>query len=450
MRHTTVCVLLWLVLSAETGCGVSAPRMDPAHATGNVIFIHPDGASLNHWNAARIRWVGPDADLNWDRLPAMAVYRSHMRDSLNATSHGGGTVHAYGVKVPADSYGMDGQTGPLTARSGSRQSIMEEARAAGMAIGIVNSGDQNEPGTGCFLAHVPSRKMSESIVAQVVASGADIIMGGGERWYLPAATAGRHGPGSRTDGRNLVAEAGAAGYTVVFDRDELAAAARDPQTRRLLGIFAHAATFHDESEEALAERSAPLYVPTAPTLAEMTDAALTLLGSLERQFLLVIEEEGTDNFPNHNNARGTLEALRRADEAIGVARAFVDRRRDTLLITAADSDASGLQVLGGYPPSGDPVITRQPLPAQVRDGGPPLDGRDGTATLPFESAPDAAGRTHPFAIAWGGGPYDTYGAVLVRAAGLNAHLVNGNFDNTDVYRVMYRTLFGVVRRRGGE
>ncbi len=29
--------------------------------TGNVIFIHPDGAGINHWNAARMYWYGPHA-----------------------------------------------------------------------------------------------------------------------------------------------------------------------------------------------------------------------------------------------------------------------------------------------------------------------------------------------------------------------------------------------------
>ncbi len=42
------------------------------------------------------------------QLPHMAVYTGHMKDRLTSTSHGGATTHAYGVKVLADSYGMDG------------------------------------------------------------------------------------------------------------------------------------------------------------------------------------------------------------------------------------------------------------------------------------------------------------------------------------------------------
>jgi alkaline phosphatase len=49
----------------------------------------------------------------------------------------------------------------------------------------------------------------------------------------------------------------------------------------------------------------------------------------------------------------------------------------------------------------------------------------------------------PFGIAWIG-PNDTYGAVVVRGAGLNSDRIRGSFDNTDTYRLIYLTLFGVA------
>jgi len=40
--------------------------------------------------------------------------------------------------------------------------------------------------------------------------------------------------------------------------------------------------------------------------------------------------------------------------------------------------------------------------------------------------------------------HDLSGGVVVRAKGLNANLVTelGVVDNTDIYRIMYHTLFG--------
>ncbi|MCW5550001.1 MAG: alkaline phosphatase, partial [Opitutaceae bacterium] len=141
MRSLLACLLLF----TATSLLAAGPK------PGSVIFIHPDGTSLNTWNAARIQFVGPDALLEWDHLPHVGLYRSHYKDRLAPTSHGGGTVHAWGVKVVRNSYGMDGQT-PLRARSGADVSIMREALAAGFAAGIINSGHIAEPGSGVFLA----------------------------------------------------------------------------------------------------------------------------------------------------------------------------------------------------------------------------------------------------------------------------------------------------------
>lgn len=62
---------------------------------GNVIFIHPDGTSLSVWNMARILYVGPDSNLNWDLLPNVALYRGHLSNSLTATSNAGGRLRFF-------------------------------------------------------------------------------------------------------------------------------------------------------------------------------------------------------------------------------------------------------------------------------------------------------------------------------------------------------------------
>jgi alkaline phosphatase len=401
--------------------------------TGNVIFLHPDGTSAAHWTAARMMIAGPDGTIHWDRLPFLAVYRGHMKTSLAATSHGGATTHAFGVKVHPDSYGMDREE-PLTALSGKPMSIMREALAAGLAVGVVNSGDIVEPGTGVFLASTKSRKNGQEIAEQIVLSGAHVILSGGERWLLPKGLKGRHGEGERTDGKNLIAEARALGYAVVYNRAELAAL--PDYTQRVLGVFAHHHTFHGEPEEELRKQGLPLYLADAPTVGEMTAAAIAVLSRHGKRFLLVSEEEGTDNFSNVNNAAGAIEAMRRADAAYGVARDYIQRHSDALLLTAADSDASGLEVIAF---AQDRAMT--PLPKTTSNGAP-LDGRNGTGSLPFVAEPDQFGNRLPFGIAWTGFE-DGAGGILARAEGVNAQaLLSGSCDNSDIYRLMYLTLFG--------
>jgi alkaline phosphatase len=409
----------------------------PAQAqdTGNVIFFHPDGTGVNHWGAARIAIVGPDGELNWDRLPALGVYTGHMSDRLTGTSHGGATVHAYGVKVVNDSFGLNG-TEEITAASGRMMSIAEEALEAGMAVGLVQSGHIAEPGTAVFVASSESRSNTDDIARQVIESGAQVIMAGGERFLLPEGVEGRHGPGEREDDLNLIERAEELGYTIVYTGDELMALDLG-EVERLLGIFAHDHTFNDQERERNLIEGLPTYVETAPTIAEMAEAALTILSRDEDGFFAVIEEEGTDNIANNMNAAGTLEALLRADEAVGVLHGFVEENPNTLLVMAADSDAGGLQVVSGsLAPEGGAV-------AATTDGGGILHGQQGNFGDVFMSAPDSAGVSHPFGIAWTG-YNDVAGGILVRAAGLNSEHVEPLMDNTDVYKIMYRTLFGTV------
>ena len=397
---------------------------------GSVIFFHPDGMGVNTWGAVRMMTVGPDGRLNWDKIPHMAVYTGHMKDRLTSTSHGGATTHAYGVKVLADSYGMDGKE-PLTSASGFDGSILQEAQAAGLAVGMVNSGTITEPGSGVFAASHPERYAHESIALQIFESGAEVILGGGEKYFVPEGVDGIYGPGARTDGRDLIAEARERGYTVVRTREELLSL--PDGVTKVLGLFASYHTFNDQPEERLLEKGLVAWPEEVPTIAEMTRVALDVLSRRGRRFFLASEEEGTDNMANANNAMGEIRAGQRADEAIGVIQAFIAENPNTLMVLTSDSDAAGMQVLG------------QPFPADTAPAratnGAPMDGVEGTNGRLFLAEPDANGVRHSFAIMWAQ-YHDVSGGILMRAQGLGADQVHGTMDNTEAYRVMYSVLLG--------
>ncbi|MDX2263904.1 MAG: alkaline phosphatase [Hyphomicrobiales bacterium] len=421
------------------GLALAALSAAPTYATDrkDVIFYHPDGTGAAHWNAMRYLTVGPDGEINWDKLPAMALYMGHMKDALTGTSNGGATTHAYGVKVKAKSFGLDGEDEIKDAAGQKKLSIMMEAKAAGRALGLIQSGHIAEPGTAAFVASAKSRRAVDEIALQVIESGAEVIMAGGEKFLLPEGVEGRHGKGARKDRLNLVLRAKELGYTVVYTRDELAALDL-AATQKLLGVFAHGNTFNDQPEEKNAAEGKPNYTPSAPTIGEMGAAALAILKRDPDGFFLVAEEEGADNMGNVNNAIGQMEALKRADDAIAVFRAHVAESPNTLLLMAADSDAGGMQVIGPDPAETDEALGE----VNMRDrAGALLDGAAPTAFKPFMSAPDKAGKSWPFAISWATRA-DVSGAILVRAEGANSHLVKGKMDNTDIYKLMYLTLFG--------
>ncbi len=403
--------------------------------TGNVIFVHPDGSGLSDWNALRLLKVGPDADLNWDKLTGIGLYQGHIRNRLTASSNAGATIHAYGVKADVDDFGMIDNEIPLS-RSGKRKSIMKEAMEKGIYVGVINSGSIEEPGTAVFLSSNVKRGNYNEIAKDVVQSGAHLIFAGGEDFLIPEGTKGKYSVnGKRKDNLNLIEWAKENGYEVVYTKDELVSLSPE-KTEKILGVFASRNTFNDLTEEELKEKKLPNFSATAPTLAEMTEFAIKFLSS-KGQFFLVVEEEGSDNFGNRNNANGKLEALSRADDAIGIALKFIDKNPNTTLITASDSEAGGMEV-SGYEVEG--FDEGKNLPERDLNGSP-IDGSEGTGTKPFLSKPDKNGRVMPFAIVWS--CYgDITGGVIARAHGLNSDKMNGKIDNTDIYRIMYLTLFG--------
>jgi alkaline phosphatase len=480
--------------------------------TGNVIFFHPDGAGLNHWNAARMYWYGPDGLLNWDQLPEMAIYRGHMSDRLVGTSNGGATVHAFGYKVLGPgSFGQDGGIDPeepgsdgrpIKALSGYSGSIMREAATGGMPVGIVNDGDLAEPGTGVFLSEVGDRNLSNEIARQLLEGRPNfegeplpkVMLGGGEAFFLPTDTPlcaaevtlkcyvhtdqlNNRGP-AREDGRNLLEKAVELGYVVVRTRAEFDALwtriqAEPTYMPLVLGVFARDDIFNDTTEETLIARGlvdgskvesrdgrliiwgsrpeTPGFNP--PTAAEMSKMALELLrrhsAAAGKPFMLVTEVESTDNVGNNANAIGTLRALKAADDTIAAFRDFISKNPNTMVVTAADSDAGGMQVFSPAPlGSNERVATSTGNPTGFGlIQGFPLDGIEGQNSAAFTSAPDAFGATTTFAIGWIG-TNDVGGAIVSRAEGLNADLLrtqfSARFDSTDVYRVMYATLFGTL------
>jgi glycerophosphoryl diester phosphodiesterase len=158
----------------------------------------------------------------------------------------------------------------------------------------------------------------------------------------------------------------------------------------------------------------------------------------EKGMFVVLEEEGTDNFGNNNNAQGTTEAVLRADEAIGVAQDYIDHvNPNTLLVTAADSDGGGLEINDVEGETVGSTEVQPPFDTEV-----PYDGTTGNDTAPFTTgAPDADGDNFDFGLAYATTD-DVSGSIVSKAYGLNSDLLESTVDNTDMYSIMYQTLFG--------
>lgn len=108
------------------------------------------------------------------------------------------------------------------------KTIMEMARAKGLATGLVTMPGITDATPGAFGAPVAHRSDEASVAEQQLKLGVDVLLGGRKQFLLPEISAGR-----RKDGRNPLDEVCAAGHAVVGDA-EGRKAANGP---KILGLF---------------------------------------------------------------------------------------------------------------------------------------------------------------------------------------------------------------------
>jgi alkaline phosphatase len=203
------------------------------------------------------------------------------------------------------------------------------ARQSGRRVGLVTTTTVTHATPACFAAIHPSRDQEENIATQYL-DVVDVLLGGGSRHFDGAL---------RADRKDLRAAFAAGGYQVIGSRAELLAASR---TGRMLGLFGAG---HLPYEIDRSPGSAP---DEAPTLSEMTAAALAALDGSPGGFLLQVEGGRIDHAAHANDAAGALREMLAFDDALGVVMEYARRSPDTLVIVTSDHGNSnpGLNGMG--------------------------------------------------------------------------------------------------------
>lgn len=297
---------------------VASPLAPPPDgpARGVVLFIG-DGMGLAHLAAARAALVGPDGRLAIERLPVTGLVATHPAAGLVTKSDAAATALASGHKTVNGRVGADASGKPL-------RSIVEVTRDQGFATGLVTTTEIVDATPAAFGAHNANRGASEEIAAQLIAAHIDVLMGAGAPWFLPTAANGR-----RRDGRDLMAEARAGGWSVARSAEELAAA----QGERLLGLF-------DFDLAAIAA--------DRPTLAEMTAKTLGVLARRPR-FFAMVEQEGIDTRSHANTIASMIAAIAALDQAVAATTELAGRDGGILVLVTADHETGGLSFFDAGP-----------------------------------------------------------------------------------------------------
>ena len=273
----------------------------------NVIFLIGDGTGLSQWS---VGWVANGGALNIDQMPVCGYSRTYCVDRLVTDSCAGGAALAGGVKTKYGYIGVDADQNPMV-------TSLHIAQQKGMKTGLAVTCRINDATPADFAVHSPSRKDEEGIAAQYVDSGVDFISGGGTHFW-----------NQRSDGRNLIEEMKAKGYTFVDKLEDIAGAEGD----RFLGLY-------DEYDLKPA-------LDRGPILMESTMKAIKMLDN-KKGFFLMVEGSQIDDWCHRNKVGYMCEELFDFDKVIGAVLEWAEKDGQTLVIVTADHNTGGLTLLKG-------------------------------------------------------------------------------------------------------
>jgi alkaline phosphatase len=322
-------------LAACTAVPADAPAEGAREEVArNVILILGSGLGKAQHDFLQLAIAGPTGRLAMDRLSdSMGAGGTVTPVDPVSDAAAGATTLSTGMPTAPGAIGVDADGEALT-------TVLEHARDAGKATGLVTTAEVTDPTVAAFAAHVAPRPVlpeqdeqeqdereqdeddEEGAVERTIArqyleeTRVDVILGGGAAWWP-----------------DLVGQARSLGYTTVADPVAL----RTATAERLLGLFADGPMFEP------GRTGEGRYAPAVP-LPEMTRAALAALDRREAGFFLVVDEAGIDAMAREGNGAQVLEAGRALDASVQAALDFQAVNPGTLIVVVGDHETGGLSL----------------------------------------------------------------------------------------------------------
>ncbi|GIU50552.1 alkaline phosphatase [Shewanella sairae] len=297
-------VMLPLVASANVNIHEAPSRPK------NMIIMVGDGMGPAYTSAYRYYQNNPDTEeieqTVFDRLLVGMASTYPARQSGYVTdSAASATALATGVKTYNGAISVDINKRPLT-------SIMQMAKQRGMAIGVAVTSQVNHATPAAYLAHNESRRNYEEIAKSYLTADADVILGGGQKYFSEA----------------LLEQFKAKGYQHIDDFSQL-----DSITKgKTLGLFA--------------DVQLPWVIDQQDStqLSLLTQKALDLLSQNEQGFVLLVEGSLIDWAGHNNDIATAMGEMHGFANAIEVVEQFVRANPDTLMVVTADHNTGGLSI----------------------------------------------------------------------------------------------------------
>lgn len=366
MKKLLLCSTISILLAACGGSSnhsvtVETPTV-PTTKPKNVLFFLGDGMGITTLTAARIYGVGEDGNLTIDTFPETAYIKTYSNDAQVTDSAPSMAAYMTGVKMNNEVISMSpetkafDQTGAAYLKGADSlcpstngkpvTTLLEIAKSKGIATGVVTTTRVTHATPAATYSHVCHRDAENTIAAQLAPAttdkgyndklldGVDVVLGGGRQFFQPSTTGGK-----RTDGRDLIAEMKAKGYSYVSNQTDLNAFT-PTATSKLLGLFSSSHMNYDLVRNGTGE----------PSLSEMTVKAIQTLKKNPNGMFLMVEGGRIDHALHETTAIKALQDAIAFDDAIKAAISEIKKidpnLENTLIVVTADHDHT--LVLNGY------------------------------------------------------------------------------------------------------
>ena len=320
-----------------TGSQISAAKK-------NIIMLIPDGSDASVQTVAR--WY-KGSPLMLDSMRRGAV-KTWCANSIITGSAAAATAFATGFKTTEPFVGV----GPRTSDAISTYefpyppglmsyrplaTVLEGAKAAGKATGLVATATISHATPASFGAHIDNRNNEQGIIEHLVHQNINVVFGGA-REYLT----------TRTDGENLRDTLISRGYQWVETRNAMLGL----HSGNVWGMFAGKAMQPDIDRAEFA--------PAEPSLAEMTQKAIELLSQDPDGFFLMVEGSQVDWAGHNNDPIYRITDYLAFDEAVRVAVEFARRDTNTIVLAFPDHNTGGMTIGSYYSDSKIPYDSLSP------------------------------------------------------------------------------------------
>jgi len=296
----------------------------------NVILMIGDGMGQNHVAAAAY-YKGDGfgaATLTMNQFKHVGFARTFSHDNVVTDSAAAATAFSSSHKTDNNVLGKAPKNEEHQEGEDhfDVETVLEQAEARGKATGLVSTARITHATPAAFAAHVDHRDQENEIAEQMLLQhDIEVLLGGGKRHFLP-----KEAGGKRTDGKDLMKEAKGKGYTVAEDLASLDKA----KGKKLLGLFNDSHMTYELDRELTKE----------PSLSEMTEKALDVVGKEKKGFFLMVEGGRIDHAGHANFPASDIQETLAFDDAIKVAKQYAAKHKDTLVIVTADHETGGLSL----------------------------------------------------------------------------------------------------------